>query len=428
MADEESGISIEGLKTTFVAADAADVPLEAPAEPPAKGPDDGLRGTYTSVADGKITVTKLPPPKDAAAPPPPDAAKPPEEPATPPGRTQVRPAAGYVRNWERKDGNGIKTWLDVPQETMGDSFNMLIELLRVLLCDPEMFPSMVEMMFPKDKYTDPVERERRVSDFKDVITNPDHPDRNLPMADLIRKHFTHLSTGKETLLRPDLLKKLSEPGPTAIKSYVNTTLEAVDDYNKHLAPGQMPLDPNLVLNQIFQESHFNPEAVGPQTKYGRAYGIAQFLPETAAKYGLSQADLMDPSKALPAAVKHIGELTQKYGDQRLAMVSYNGGHGAVDWVADELNKPIAEVTINDWMGYAEFLNNKYGKGAPNLWRNQTHDYVAVSHSDYWPPEKCEEAARLMKELGIAVPGEKPPATLVASATDTAAPPPGNGIS
>lgn len=83
----------------------------------------------------------------------------------------------------------------------------------------------------------------------------------------------------------------------------------------------VPVD--LFLKQIKQESGFNPAA---RSKAG-ALGIAQFMPATAAGYGINP---MDPNQALPAAAKMMAGLYAKYHDWGLALAAYNAGSGNVD--------------------------------------------------------------------------------------------------
>lgn len=302
------------------------------------------------------------------------------------------------------DTQGNRTHVAPAQQSMGDALNQLLMLLAMLFNDPEMFPFAVETLYPEDDYTDPVERARNIERLETVVQDPTHPDRELPATEFIREYFPHLATGADTLIRPDLLQRLSTASPeSSLRQYVNMTIDAVNEYNEGLSASQTPLDANLILNQIFQESRFQADAVGPQTRYGRAYGIAQFLPETGRRYGLSQSDLMNPARALPAAVRHIGDMTEEFGSQRLAMVAYNGGPRAVEWAAEELGKSVSELTIDDWMGYTDYLNERYGEGPSNLWRNQTNEYIALAHSDYWTDAQVQQATRLMRELGMEIP-------------------------
>jgi soluble lytic murein transglycosylase-like protein len=64
---------------------------------------------------------------------------------------------------------------------------------------------------------------------------------------------------------------------------------------------------------IWQESRFQPGAVGPRTRSGdRAQGIAQFMPRTAAERGL--LDPFDPVQALPKSAEFLRELRGQFGN------------------------------------------------------------------------------------------------------------------
>jgi membrane-bound lytic murein transglycosylase D len=92
-----------------------------------------------------------------------------------------------------------------------------------------------------------------------------------------------------------------------------------------------------------QESSFNPNAVGPSTKFGYAKGIWQFIPMTADRYGLKVGPLFeqpvyDPKderfnfeKATEAAVKYIRDInnTEAQASGLLVMASYNWGETKV---------------------------------------------------------------------------------------------------
>ena len=93
--------------------------------------------------------------------------------------------------------------------------------------------------------------------------------------------------------------------------------------------------PDQFAAQIFQESRFNAAAVGPNTRHGQALGIAQILPSTGKRYGLSATDLMDPEKAIDAAIKYrrdIASYLVKNGIQPTSdniLAGYNAGEGRV---------------------------------------------------------------------------------------------------
>jgi hypothetical protein len=90
---------------------------------------------------------------------------------------------------------------------------------------------------------------------------------------------------------------------------------------------------------IWRESRFNPQAVGPLTRYGkRAEGIAQFMPGTAAERDLD--DPFDPVQALPKAAAFLRDLRGEFGNLGLAAAAYNAGPQRVrDWIGGTRTLP-----------------------------------------------------------------------------------------
>ena len=80
----------------------------------------------------------------------------------------------------------------------------------------------------------------------------------------------------------------------------------------------------LLAAQLLAESNFNPFAVSP----AGAQGIAQFMPGTAAAYGL--ADPFDPVAAIDAQAHLMSDLIRQLGTPELALAGYNAGPGAVE--------------------------------------------------------------------------------------------------
>jgi len=95
---------------------------------------------------------------------------------------------------------------------------------------------------------------------------------------------------------------------------------------------------------IWQESRFQPDAVGPVTRSGqRAQGVAQFMPGTANERRL--LDPFDPVQALPKAAEFLSELRGEFGNLGLAAAAYNAGPRRVhEWQAG--TGPIPEETRN----------------------------------------------------------------------------------
>jgi hypothetical protein len=96
---------------------------------------------------------------------------------------------------------------------------------------------------------------------------------------------------------------------------------------------------------IWTESRFDPRAVSPKG----ALGVAQFIPETAARRGL--ADPFDHDAAIAASARYLADLRQRFGNLGLAAAAYNAGEGRVErWLAqggalpDETERYVSAIT------------------------------------------------------------------------------------
>jgi soluble lytic murein transglycosylase-like protein len=84
------------------------------------------------------------------------------------------------------------------------------------------------------------------------------------------------------------------------------------------------IDPRILRVLCYLESRFRLTAISPKG----ARGPMQFMPETAARYGLSNAH--DPKSAIDAAARYFRDLLRKFdGRIDLAFAAYNAGEGAV---------------------------------------------------------------------------------------------------
>jgi soluble lytic murein transglycosylase-like protein len=79
----------------------------------------------------------------------------------------------------------------------------------------------------------------------------------------------------------------------------------------------------LLAAQLRAESNFDPGVVSS----AGAQGIAQFMPATAASYGLR--DPFDPYASIAAQARMMAELLKEFGSPALALAAYNAGPGAV---------------------------------------------------------------------------------------------------
>jgi len=80
----------------------------------------------------------------------------------------------------------------------------------------------------------------------------------------------------------------------------------------------------LLAGQLMAESNFDPDAGSP----AGAQGIAQFMPETAAAYGLRNP--YDPVEAIDAQAHLMSDLLRQFGDPSLALAAYNAGPAPVE--------------------------------------------------------------------------------------------------
>lgn len=84
------------------------------------------------------------------------------------------------------------------------------------------------------------------------------------------------------------------------------------------------IDPRILRVLCYLESRFQLSAISPKG----ARGPMQFMPETAARYGLKNPH--DPKAAIDAAARYFRDLLRKFdGRIDLAFAAYNAGEGAV---------------------------------------------------------------------------------------------------
>jgi len=94
------------------------------------------------------------------------------------------------------------------------------------------------------------------------------------------------------------------------------------------AAARYGINPDIAWRQINQESGFNPNAVSP----AGAKGIAQFMPDTAARFGLSNP--FDPIASLDAWGRYMRLMLNMFGGRYdLALAGYNSGENRAEYAA-----------------------------------------------------------------------------------------------
>lgn len=151
----------------------------------------------------------------------------------------------------------------------------------------------------------------------------------------------------------ELAIPLQKPAETARESDTREAMCLMIESAARAA--NLPLE--FFARVIWQESRFQPDAVGPVTRSGqRAQGIAQFMPGTANERRL--LDPFDPVQALPKSAEFLGELRDQFGNLGLAAAAYNAGPRRVqEWLAGTGPMPaetrnyvsaITGSTVEDW--------------------------------------------------------------------------------
>jgi transglycosylase-like protein with SLT domain/D-alanyl-D-alanine carboxypeptidase-like protein len=90
------------------------------------------------------------------------------------------------------------------------------------------------------------------------------------------------------------------------------------------AAARWNVSPALLAGQLMAESGFDSTAGSP----AGAQGIAQFMPSTAAAYGLE--DPYDPAEAIDAEAHLMSDLIGQLGSPELALAAYNAGSAPVE--------------------------------------------------------------------------------------------------
>ena len=116
----------------------------------------------------------------------------------------------------------------------------------------------------------------------------------------------------------------------------------------------------LLAAQLYEESHFNPFA----RSGAGALGIAQFMPATAAGYGL--ADPFDAERAIDAQAHLMRDLLRTFASVPLALAAYNAGPARVRACGCIPPIPETQSYVADILGLLHGAGDPSGDGAGAL--------------------------------------------------------------
>jgi Transglycosylase SLT domain/D-alanyl-D-alanine carboxypeptidase len=116
----------------------------------------------------------------------------------------------------------------------------------------------------------------------------------------------------------------------------------------------------LLAAQLYVESHFNPFA---RSSAG-AQGIAQFMPGTAAAYGL--ADPFDADRSIDAQAHLMRDLLRAFGSVPLALAAYNAGSARVRACGCIPAIPETQSYVANIIGLLDGAGDPNGQGAAGL--------------------------------------------------------------
>src|SRR5215218_8928108 len=150
------------------------------------------------------------------------------------------------------------------------------------------------------------------------------------------------------------------------------------------AAAQHGVDESMLTRQLAQESAFNPNAV---SRAG-AVGVAQFMPQTAQRFGINPRD---PGQAIPAAAQYVAENRKLLGNDGLALAGYNWGEGNVQkWLASGADPSRVPAETRD---YVQKITGK----PIEVWARSGASATAAATTEA-PPHVAEMAGGIQEML------------------------------
>lgn len=110
------------------------------------------------------------------------------------------------------------------------------------------------------------------------------------------------------------------PGPWVPPDRAAPYLQAI-----YTAENRYGIPRNMLARLLWQESRYREDIITGATRSpAGALGIAQFMPATAAEFGI---DPLDTAQAIDAAGKYLRRLYDRFGAWDQALAAYNWGQG-----------------------------------------------------------------------------------------------------
>lgn len=107
--------------------------------------------------------------------------------------------------------------------------------------------------------------------------------------------------------------------------------------------------PPVIRAIAWQESRYNPKAIGPKTKAGQAKGVMQLTDATAKSLGV--ADPFNPEENINAGERYYNKLLKQFGNRELALAAYNWGEGNL---RKALRKVAAQEVKPTWANVLQY--------------------------------------------------------------------------
>ena len=173
---------------------------------------------------------------------------------------------------------------------------------------------------------------RAAAEIKDRFDQLERTADSRELAGLRRARSTELDT----------LQKTTYQTTGSYRTNIRDVPDAFRDRIYQAAIGQ-GLDPSFLASVAAQESgNFNPRVVsGQKRSTAGAIGLMQFMPGTAAQYGI---DPTNPGQSIDAAALYLRRsLDKRNGNEALALADYNAGPGRVNSVGGDISRLPAET-------------------------------------------------------------------------------------